>query len=130
MAKRYRLTGLPKGAVDTQEREIQFELSVAHERPLSFVARYGPAAQVISGLGRMLAELRRVLDEAKGMESTAAEAVATVQVQRDRWHDVVLVHLTTPEGVPYTFALPPQVAIGIADQLKTESAKPHQTGNA
>jgi hypothetical protein len=59
-----------------------------------------------------------------------AENVAATHIQKDRWANVVLMQLITPGGVPYTFALPPQVASDIADRLKTESAKPHQAGIA
>jgi hypothetical protein len=66
----------------------------------------------------------------RAVEAIPAEEVAVTQIQRDRWQDRVLMQLTTPQGVPYTFAFPPQIANSIADQLKGESAKPHQVGNA
>jgi len=121
----YRLVGLESGAVDTVAHEIHFVLTVSGRPPMAFVAKYGPAAQVIGALGRMFVELRRILTEANTAKAIAAEKVASSHVQKDRWENVVLMQLTTPEGVPYTFSLPPHVAAGIAEQLKTESAKPH-----
>jgi hypothetical protein len=130
MAKAHLLTGLTSGAVDTTSHEITFHLSVSGRAPFAFVAKHGPVAQMISGLSRMLSELRRVLDSEKKMEAVSAENVAATHIQKDRWANVVLMQLITPGGVPYTFALPPQVASDIADRLKTESAKPHQAGIA
>jgi hypothetical protein len=64
------------------------------------------------------------------MQASSAEKVESSHIQRDRWENVVIMQLTTPQGVPYTFSIPPEFAAEIADQLKTESAKPHQTGRA
>lgn len=126
----YRIVGLSGGGVDTVSHEIQFELTITGQAPMTFVAEYGPAAQVIGALARMNLELRRVLLEAQGIKSVPAEKIASSHVQKDQWENMVIMQLTTPQGVPYTFAIPPQDAAGIAEQLKTESAKPHQTGRA
>jgi hypothetical protein len=130
MAKRHRLVGLPNGAIDPDKHEILFDLAVSRGAPILFVARYGPLAQLTAGLGRMLFQLRQILDDARAVETIPAEEVAVTQIQRDRWQDRVLMQLTTPQGVPYTFAFPSQIANSIADQLKAESAKPHRVGNA
>ena len=130
MAKRHRLLGLPSGKIDPDKQEILFDLAIGQGALILFVARYGPLAQLIAGLGRMLFQLRQILDEARAVETIPAEEVAVTQVQRDRWQDRILMQLTTPQGVPYTFAFPPQIANSIADQLKTESAKIHHVGNA
>jgi hypothetical protein len=126
----YRIVGIGSGAVDTVAHEINFELTVAGRPPMAFAAEYGPAAQFIGALGRLFFELRQTLLAAKGMKSSAGEQIASSHIQRDRWENVVLMQLTTPQGVPYTFAMQPQIASEIAEQLKTESAKPHQTGHA
>jgi hypothetical protein len=130
MAKAHRLVGLSGGTVDTVRHEMSFNVTASDGQSIVFVAEFGPASQLISGLSRMLSELRHVLYEAQGMKSIAAEAVAASHVQMDQWENVVLMQLITPQGVPYTFALKPQEAAEIADQLKTESAKPHQSGSA
>lgn len=124
--------GVTKGSVHTGKLELNFTLSLADGRDLDYTAEYGPASQVISALGRLFVELQKAAAAAEGtlMRATAAEKVAMTHIQKDRWSDVVLLQLTTPQGVPYTFELPPRLASEIADQLKTESAKPHQAGHA
>jgi len=126
----YRVVGIGSGSVDTKAHEINFELTVAGRPPMAFIAEYGPASQITGALGRMLLQLRDVLIAANVMKGVSAESVASSHVQKDRWADRVIMQLTTPHGIPYTFALPPQIAASIAEQLKTESAKPHQTGSA
>jgi hypothetical protein len=126
----HRLTGLPNGQLDTETKEITFELAVTDRPPISFTMTYGPAAQIIGALGRMFLELQKVLWAEKGMQTAGGESVAVSHIQKDRWQNVVVLQLTTPAGVPYTFVLTPQDAADIGDQLKTESAKPHQVGTA
>jgi hypothetical protein len=126
----YRVLGLGTGGVDTETEEIIFDLTIDGRAPMSFVFEYGAAAQVIGALGRMFVELRRVLTERQPIKQASAEVVQSSHVQKDRWENLVIMQLTTPQGVPYTFAIDPQFAAEIGEQLKTESAKPHQTGHA
>lgn len=130
MPNRHRITGLPKGTIDTQKHEIQFELAVSEGPPLAFVAKYGPAGQVISALARMHSQLRQVLRAEKGSEMTSAEEVSTVEVQKEQWSDTILVQLVTAQGVPHLFALSSKGASDMADSLKTESARKHRIGSA
>jgi hypothetical protein len=131
MAKtRYRLVSLPSGAVDTEKHEIVFELSVKDGKPLSFVATYGVAAQITSGLGRMVKQLHQILQEQKGVASSAAEQVEGAHIQKDRWSDTVILQLMTPQGIPYTFAIPCNAVAEMAGRLKTESEKPTQVGTS
>jgi hypothetical protein len=127
---RYRILGIGSGAIDAETDEMLFELTVDGRPPMPFIVGYGPAAQIISALGRMFVELRGVLLEKKAMKASAAEQVESSHVQRDRWEDVVIMQLTTPQGVPYTFRIDPQFASEIADQLKIESAKGGKPGHA
>jgi hypothetical protein len=129
-SKPHRITGLPRGHVDTQLHQIHFDLSVSGNRAIPFVAKYGVATQIIGSLGRMLLELQAAVYVGKGMESSAAEEIRSSHVQKDRWNDSVIVQLTTPAGIPYTFAMPTRVAAGIADQLRIESSKPTEVGTA
>jgi hypothetical protein len=126
----YRILGLKTGTVDTETDEIIFDLNVDGRPPMSFIAAYGPAAQVIGALGRMFVELRRLLLEKQAMKSGSAEEVESSHVQRDRWENKVILQLTTPQGVPYTFSIDPKFAVEIADQLRSESAKSGPVGNA
>jgi hypothetical protein len=130
MPEPHRLIGLPAGTVDRVTHEINFVLAVADREPIAFVVEFGPAAQVVSALGRMLSELRRILMTSQTSKSIVAEKVASSHVQKDSWENLVIMQLMTPQGTPYTFALPPQDAAEIANQLRTESAKPHQVGSA
>jgi hypothetical protein len=130
MSKPYQLTGLPKGAIDKTRNEVRFELTAAEGEPLTFVAKYAVAAQVIAGLGRMVSELRKFIDAAKAGHAIAAEPVASACVQKDRWPNQVLLQLTTPQGVPYTFVIPTLTATAIAERLKSESEIPTQVGRA
>ena len=109
---------------------VHFTLAVSEGPPISLVARYGVASQVIAGLGRMLLQMREALEKEKSTETVAAETVVDVHVQKERWSDMVLVQMMTPHGIPYTFAIPTQAAGEIADRLKIESAKPTETGRA
>jgi hypothetical protein len=127
----HRIVGLASGAVDTGKKEIQFALVVADRPPIPFVTEYGPASQFIGALGRMFLTLQEVLEsEKKGIASVAAEQIAVAHIQQDRWTGNVIFQVTTPTGIPYNFVMPSQVASDIADRLKTESAKPYQTGTA
>jgi len=130
MLEPHRLIGLPGGTVDSVSHEINFVLSVTDGEPIAFVVEYGPATQVISALGRMLSELRRILMDAQASKFIVAEKVASSHVQKDSWENIIIMQLMTPQGTPYTFALPPQDAAEIADQLRAESAKPHHAGSA
>lgn len=126
----HKLVGIPKGHVDTEKDEIHFTLNMSDREPLSFVARYGAAAQVISSLGRMFLELQKILRQKNKMESIAAEELHSTVIYKEKFSDRVILQIVTDKGVPYTFALPTKDAADIADQLKTESAKPTQTGHA
>jgi hypothetical protein len=130
MPKLLRLTGLPSGGVDSEKEEVHFTLAVSEGRPLNFVAKYGVASQLLTGLGRMLSELRSVLDEKKSAQSIAAEKVAAAHVQRERWTGDVLVQLVTSAGVPYTFAVPADAAKDIATRLTAEASKEGNLGHA
>ena len=129
MPKPYRVTGLSSGGVDLEKREIHFTLGSV-EKEFSFVAKYGVASQVIGALGRMFFELKKNMASQKGMETTAAEELAAFHIQKERWNDLVLVELITSHGVPYTFAIPNEIAADIADRLKIESGQTTQVGNA
>ena len=130
MPRVQRLVAMDRGAVDPEKHEIHFTLKVSDAPPITLIARYGPAAQLVAHLAKMVSALNQILAGSNVMEATPAELVAATHIQRERWANVVLMQLTTPTGIPYTFALSPQTASDIADQLKTESAKPHQTGTA
>jgi hypothetical protein len=126
MGKPVRLVGLPAGAVDADKQEIQFDLALERQT-LSLKATYGVVSQVIAALGRMLLELQTVRDAGKNVAGGAGAQMHLYQIQKDRWTDSVIVQITTPSGVPYTFGIPTQIAAEIAEQLKIESAKPTLT---
>jgi hypothetical protein len=131
MPKTYRLTGLPSGTTDVDKQELRFSLSISHGQSLSFVGKVGVVGQIISTLGRMLTGLRAQLDAQEGkMAVVAAEQVRAAHVQKERWHELVLLQLITPGGVPYLFAIPCRDAADIAARLKTESEKPTEVATA
>jgi hypothetical protein len=131
MPKIHRIAAIPGGGVDPTNLEIKFDLATLDGSPISCVMKYGAATQVIGALGRMFSELQRHVETQKGqMDAVAAETVAAAHIQKDRWMDLVIFQLTTPQGIPYNFVMPSRVASDISDRLKTESAKPHQTGSA
>jgi hypothetical protein len=111
--------------VNAEKQEIDFSLAVSDGRPLGFIAKIGVAEQIISGLGRMVRDLRQPKPQ-----MTAAEDVAEYLVQRDAFGGPVLLRFVTPHGVPYTFALPAVAASDIAERLKTESQKERPVGRA
>ena len=81
-------------------------------------------------LGRMFAELRQLQFKKQTMKSITAEEVASSHIQKDKWENKVIMQLTTPKGIPYTFAFDPKFAAEIADHLKTASARNEKPGNA
>lgn len=123
MSRRHRITGLNKGTVDTGSNSVTFQVAIRDAAPMTFIADAGPMTQLVGGLGRMFLELRRSLHGTGAMKDIPTEAVASSHVQKDRAHNVILMQLTTPQGVPYTFAMSPQAAIGIADQLTDAAFK-------
>jgi|GEM_PF-1660478 hypothetical protein len=132
MPKAMRVVGIPNGAVDPERQEVSFALATAERKAFSFVAKIGVAEQIIAGLGRMVHGIREARLE-KGeanAQTTAAEDVAQYLVQRDPWADRVLLRLVTPQGVPYTFALPASAAADMGARLNAESANRSTTGRA
>jgi hypothetical protein len=126
-----RVNAMKHGSVNLDTDEITFDLIVETKQdPISFIVSYTSFMQILYGLGKLHATVQRSLREKKSMQAISAEDVAVTHIQKDRWKDVVLLQITNSEGVPYTFAIPPDIAIDMAEQLKTESAKPHQTGHA
>lgn len=125
-----RLTGLPKGAIDAEKHEIRLELGISGGKPLPFVAKFGVASQIASGLSRMVRELETIMRSQKAATSTAIERIAEAHVQKERWEDLVLLRFVSVGGVPYTFGIPATEAAELADRLRTESAKPTETGRA
>jgi len=131
MQKIHHLASVPVGDVDTESLEIKFDLATIEGTSIRCAMKCGAATQIIGALGRMFSVLQEYAQKQKGrMEPLAAEEVAAAHIQKDRWMDVVIFQLTTPQGVPYNFVMPRHVASDIADRLKTESAKPHQSGTA
>ena len=123
MPKRIQVLGLPKGAVDKNNRQIQFDLAIADGTTLEFLATQDIAEQIIAALAPMAKALRHA-----GPQTVAAETIAEYTIQRDVMGGPILVRLVTPEGVPYSFQIPLSAANDIADRLKTESAKPPREG--
>jgi len=125
MTTTFRLTGIPGGAVDLQKREIDFRLQLDNGGELAFIAGLSAAEQIASALGRMTQQLRQ-----SKPQNVIAEQVAEYAVQRDPHGGPVLLRLVTPQGIPYTFALPLAAATDIVTRLQIESAKVHPSGNA
>jgi hypothetical protein len=127
----YRVLGIANGAINTETHDINFDLTVEGRPLMQFIMTYGAATQVIGALGKMFSHLQSVVQSQKqGQSAVAAEAVAGAHIQKDRWQDIVIFQLTTPQGIPYNFAMPTKVASDIADRLKTESAKSTDVGHA
>jgi hypothetical protein len=124
------LTGMPQAIPNTETKDIRFALSVSEGEPVMCVAPYGVAVQISSGLGTATQVLRMALTAQGEIEPVAAEQIQLVQFQKEQWSDVILMQLTTVQGVPYIFQFPSQYASEIVAQLKTEAAKPTQVGNA
>ncbi len=124
------LVGVPNGHVDTQAKEVHFNLALQGQKEMAIVSKFGPLTQLMSALGRMRAELIRHLQAQGGIASSPAIEVAKADIQMDPWQGKVLLHFETPEGVPYLFALPAPFARDIAEKLKTESAKTSTPGKA
>ena len=127
-----KVQGIANGGVHRGKFELYFTLTLEDGSKLDFTAEYGPASQVVGALGRLFSELQRAAAAAEGspIRATAAEKVGATLIEKDRWSNAVLLQLTTPQGVPYTFELSPQHAAEMADRLRVESAKPHQVGHA
>ena len=126
----HRLRGISQGKIDTKTDELRFNLTVDENRSVSFVTEYGTLVHVMGALGQLFVALRDVVHQKKHPVLTFADEVASALIQRDRWANVVLIQLTTLQGIPHTFALSSEEAVQMAEKLKTEAAKSHQTGNA
>jgi hypothetical protein len=120
-----RLTGIPGGTVDTQKREIDFRLQLNDGTELSCIADFSAAEQMASALGRMTQQFRQ-----SKSQNVTAEQITEYAVQRDPLGGPVLLRLITPQGIPYTFAVPLSAATDIATRLQIESAKVLPSGNA
>jgi hypothetical protein len=130
MASPQRVNGLPTGHMDGANHEIFFELSTPQGHKLPFVAKFGVASQIVSSLARMVRQMEGIMRSQNVAASTAVEMVAEAHVQKERWQDLVILRFVSAGGVPYTFGIPSAEAAQLAEMLKTESAKPTQTGNA
>ena len=130
MAEAIRLIGLESGEVDLDRQEVRFTLTDTLSQNLELVAAAGVAEQIISALSRMCTALREAAIAGNVTRPIAAEQVAEALVQRERFHDLVLLQLITASGTPYSFSLDRQAAIDISDRLKTESAKSVPRGTA
>ncbi len=130
MAEAIRLIGLESGEVDLDRQEVRFTLTDTLSQKLELVAAAGVAEQITSALSRMCTALREAAIAGNVTRPIAAEQVAEALVQRERFHDLVLLQLITLSGVSYTFSLDHQAAIDISDRLKTESAKSVPRGTA
>jgi hypothetical protein len=126
-----RVAGVPNGAVDVANQEIRFVFQFADGKQKWHVAKFGVASQLIGALGRLLAELRTQLRAENTMGLTAsAEKIAEADIQLEPWAGEVVMQLVTPEGVPYTFSMPPEAASLLAERLRIESAKSTPPGRA
>ena len=125
-----RVVSLPNGSADIDGQQVNFTLASSGGKSFNFVAKIGILQQVIRALARMYAELESHLRATDGVAVAYAMAVAKTRIHKERWSDAVLMELTDQDGIPYLFQMTSQTASGIADQLKTESAKPTQTGTA
>ncbi len=125
MTTTFRLTGIPGGTVDPQKREIDFRLQLNDGTQLACIAELSAAEQIASALGRMTQQFRQPKSQ-----NVVAEEIAEYAVQRDPHGGPVLLRLVTPQGIPYTFALPLAAATDIATRLQIESAKVRPSGNA
>jgi hypothetical protein len=123
MSTSQRVIGMPSGIADIPRRDIRFELALNAGRSLPLVARFGVAEQIIAALAVLLADLRHALIDEGATEALAAQAVESAMVQKDPFSDRVILHLLTPQGVPYVFGIPAQNAADIADQLRTAGAQ-------
>jgi hypothetical protein len=131
MAKPHRLTGLASGDVDPSKGEAIFSLSVGPSNPIILVARYGVLSQITSALSVMLTHLRRSIQaQAGAMEPAAAETLAEIHIQKERWSDQVILKLVTVNQIEHTFVLSSDIAADIADRLKNESSKTTAVGTA
>jgi hypothetical protein len=125
-----RLTGMPQAIPNGDTKDIRFTLTTSEGPPLTCVARYGVIAQIAAGLGTALRVLQMALTSENATELVAVENLEDVHIQKDRWSDIVVLLLTTVQGIPYVFQVPSQSASEIADLLKSEATKPTQIGNA
>ena len=121
-----RLVGLQSGAADIEKLEAQFTLSTSDGKPLRFVAKLGVAEQITAALARICTELRAKAARALG----AAEQVAGFHVHREAMHDAVMLRIQTPQGVVYTFAMEPRIAVDMAASLKAEGERSISIGRS
>jgi hypothetical protein len=130
MATPQRVTGITGGHVDTEAREISFDLSTPQGTKIPLSAKFAGAQQIVSSLAVMVKKLDAVMRAKGEMAAVSVEQIAEIDVKQERWEGRILIWIRTAEGVPHVFALPAQSASELADRLKTESARSTQPGNA
>jgi hypothetical protein len=130
MSDNVRLTGLPQATPNVESKDVSFTLLVDKGDPIPCVASYGVAVQIAAALGTALNILQLAIDASHGAEKMAVEQLQNVNAQRDLFSESVVLRLTTVQGIPYLFELPCQSALQLAEKLKSEAAKPIQTGRA
>lgn len=129
MANSKKLVGISNARTIDAEHFL-FELMFAFDDGTTtpIVAYFPAVEQMLPALAQLVTA---VGESQRGTaQQVVAEELRECLVERDRWEDVVIMRLISLHGVPYTFAIPPQNALEIAERLKSEAQKPHQVGQA
>jgi hypothetical protein len=130
MPESARITGMPLFTPNIVTKDITFVLSVEGSEPIDCVANFGAAAQIASSFGTALRVLRMALEEQSAWVTVATELLRAVDVQKSPLSGDIIMQATTTQGVPYIFRIPPQMAIALADRLRTEALKDISMGSA
>jgi hypothetical protein len=123
MVEPIRLTGILQATTNPGSKDIKFVLSVSGHEPINCVAEYRVVGQIAAGLGTALEVLRMALAKAGAILPFVAERLQAYHIEKDQLASQVVMVLTTVSGIQYTFQMPSQNAIEIADRLRTEAAK-------
>lgn len=127
-----RVIGIVEADIDPNKQLFQITLKAKNNSTLPFTCDVGTAEQMAAALSSLVYQMRQVrADSGKSNATTvAAEEVAQYQVTLDPWAKTVLLRFVNKKVVTHTFAIPQDAANGMAERLKTESAKGGQTGTA
>jgi hypothetical protein len=124
-----KLLGIEEGAIDPKNGYVSFKAKLDRRPDQWFATKANVLEQILSTLGTLLRQLK------EHTAVPAAEAISAIEVgqygvQKDPFHDKVLMKIISPVGIPYTFAIPTSAVGEMSERLKTEGSKPTVFGSA
>ncbi len=124
-----KLAGIEEGSIDPEKGYVVFKAKLDRRPDQWFAAKANVLDQTLSTLATLLRQLR------EHTAVPAAEAIFAIEVgqyaiQKDPFSEKVLMKIISPDGIPYTFAVPTRATDEMSERLKAEGSKPTVFGKA